>query len=180
MTTIIAVANDNGVTIAADSQTTAASGRILSHPKQLKITERGKYLLAGSGDAAPCDLLQHSFKPPVPRGNENNDLHHFMIAKFVPALKKCLKTNDWKLDPTDSDSGFSFLIAIGGEIFSLDDDFSISMTSSGIYGIGSGSTYAVGALLNGATIDEAMEIAASNDAYTSGPFQVVYQEKNHG
>jgi len=180
MTTIIAIQTDDGVAFAADSQVTNGNGRILSHPSQLKITTRGKYLLAGAGDSAPCDYFQHTFKPPMPRGSEWLDLYHFMIAKFVPALKKNLKLNEWKADATDSESGFSFLVSIGGEVFSLDDDFSIGMTASGIYGIGSGSTYAVGALLNGATIDEAMQIACENDAYTSAPIQHITQAKNHG
>jgi ATP-dependent protease HslVU (ClpYQ) peptidase subunit len=180
VTTIVAIQTDDGVDLAADAQVTNGNGRIFSHPTQLKITERGKYLLAGAGDSAPCDYFQHTFKPPTPRGVEWDDLYHFMIAKFVPALKKCLKENDWKADANDSESGFSFLVVVGGEVFSLDDDFSIALTSSGIYGIGSGSTYAVGALLNGATLESAMQIACANDAYSSGPIQYISQASHRG
>jgi len=179
LTTIIAIQHEHGVVICADAQTTGSNGRIFSHPNQLKIIERGKFLLAGSGDSAPCDYFQHTFKPPTPRGAEWSDLYHFMIVKFVPALKQCLRDNDWKKDSDDSDSGFSFLVAIGGEVFSLDDDFSIALTSTGMYGVGSGSSYALGALLAGANLNEAMTIASENDAYTSGPFQTMEQSNDH-
>lgn len=179
LTTIIAIENAHGVVICADAQTTSGNGRILSHPNQPKIIERGKFLLAGSGDSAPCDIFQHNFKPPLPRGGEWNDLLHFMIVKFVPALKQCFREHDWKKNPDDSDSGFDFLVVIGGEIFSLDCYFSITKTATGIYGVGSGSTYAVGALLAGASMMEALEIAEQNDAYTSGPFLTLSQSRSH-
>lgn len=41
------------------------------------------------------------------------------------------------------------------------------------YGIGSGGGYAVGALSMGATLDQAMEIAAKWDANTRGPFDKI-------
>ena len=44
------------------------------------------------------------------------------------------------------------------------------MRDDGIYGIGSGSAYAVGALQAGATWRQAMQIAAKNNVFTAPPF----------
>jgi hypothetical protein len=44
------------------------------------------------------------------------------------------------------------------------------MRDDGIYGIGSGSAYAVGALQAGATWRQAMNIAAKNNVFTAPPF----------
>jgi len=178
MTTIVAVQLDNKVVFGADSQVTAPNGRRYKNPQMVKISEVGQYLIAGSGECAPCDIAQHLWIPPKPIGSDWDDLYHFMIAKVVPSLKACFKTNEYKWNETDDDeSKFSFLIAIGGQVFELADDMSITLTDHGFYGVGSGSSYAVGALAAGATVGAALKIAADHDVYTCEPFMFYEQEK---
>jgi len=170
MTTILAIQQKGKVLFGADSQVTAGNGRIQRHKEMIKISTRGPFIIAGSGECAPCDIAQHIWQQPRPQGGEWSDLYHFMIAKVVPSLKACFKENEYKWDVEDDESKFCFLIAIGGQVFELADDMSISLTDTGFYGVGSGSSYAIGALEAGASLSEALEIAARNDAYTSGPF----------
>ena len=170
MTTIIAVQKKDRVVFGADSQVTAGNGRVQRHGEMVKITQRGSFLIAGSGECAPCDIAQHIWKPPTPKGVEWNDIYHFMVAKVIPSLKACFKEQEYKWDREDDETKFNFLIAIGGQVFEIADDMSVSLDSTGFYGVGSGSSYAIGALEAGATISEALQIAAKNDAYTSGPF----------
>ena len=47
---------------------------------------------------------------------------------------------------------------------------SASSSSDGIYGVGSGAAYAIGAIHAGAKPMKAMEIAAKLTAFTSGPY----------
>lgn len=176
MTTIIAVQGKDGVRFGADAQVTSGNGRIARHPQMTKITERGQYVIAGSGECAPCDIAQHIWEPPVPKASDHADIYHFMIAKVVPSLKACFKEQEYKWYEEDEETKFAFLIALGGQVFELADDMSISLDSNGFYGVGSGSSYAIGALCAGATIEEALKIAARNDAYTSAPF-VYYDQK---
>ena len=175
MTTIVAIQYPNKVVMGADSQTTGESGTIYRHESVKKIVANGKFLIAGSGDASPSDICQYVWEAPTPRGVEWNDLYKFMITKAMPSLKQCFKDADYK---SDSDSSFSFLFAIGGEVFDVSEDFSVLKKQNGIYGIGSGSNVAIGAIQQGATIERALEIAAENDAYTSGPFDFVTQNKH--
>jgi len=175
MTTIIAVQSSNGVLFGADSQVTASNGRKYSATRMVKITERNGYIIAGSGECAPCDIAQHIWNPPTPTAKDKKDLYHFMIAKVVPSLKQCFKDNDYKPNPDDDETAFAFLIAICGEVFEIADDFSISLDDSGFYGVGSGSGYAIGALNAGATVEHALMIAARNDAFTSAPFIYIEQ-----
>lgn len=170
MTTIVALQGKNRVLFGADSQVTSGSGRIQRHKQMTKINQTGNYLIAGSGECAPCDIAQHIWKPPVPRGAEVNDIYRFMIAKVVPSLKACFKEQEYKWDKDDDETKFHFLIALKGQVFELADDMSISLDANGFYGVGSGSHFAIGALEAGATITEALKIAAKNDAYTSEPF----------
>jgi ATP-dependent protease HslVU (ClpYQ) peptidase subunit len=177
VTTIVAVQSDDGVLFGADSQVTAANGRKYSATRMVKISERNGYIIAGSGECAPCDIAQHIWLPPIPTAKDKRDLYHFMIAKVIPSLKQCFKDNDYKVNPDDDETAFSFLIALDGELFEIADDFSISLDDSGFYGVGSGSSYAIGALHAGATIEQALTIAANNDAFTSAPFIYIDQEK---
>lgn len=176
MTTIVGVAKNGNVTMGADTQVTDGSRRH-NHPFMEKISKKNGFLIAGSGDVQPCDILQHIFIPPVPNITDRKDLYHFMITKFVPAMRECLEENGWKPNPEDKDGGFNMLFAYDGEIFDIGDDFSVLLNGDGIYGVGSGSPIAIGALYAGASVEKALEIAANNDVYTSGPFQIVRQQK---
>jgi ATP-dependent protease HslVU (ClpYQ) peptidase subunit len=142
MTTIIAKKTAGKVIIGADSQVTAI--RKYKHPSMAKITERGQFLIAGAGESAACDIAQHIWNPPAPNATDKKDLYHFMITKVVPSLRQCFKDNDYKYDKDSGDDyNFLFLIAVGGEIFEIADDFSVCVDSEGIYGVGSGSSYAL-------------------------------------
>lgn len=176
MTTIVGVVKNGHVILGADSQVTS-NARPNNHSRMQKITDNNGYLIAGSGDSTPCDIMQHIFNPPIPTAAEKKDLYKFMIVEFVPCMRKVLSDNDYKLDSSNPDNGFSMLFAYNGEIFQIDSDFSVLLNGEGIYGIGSGGNIAIGALASGKTVEEALELAAKNDIYTSGPFQVVKQSK---
>lgn len=176
MTTIVAVCKNGNVTMGADSQVTD-NDRPNMHPLMEKITKNNGWLIAGSGDSNPCDIIQHIFIPPIPTAKEKENLYKFMITKFVPAMRESLEENGYKPEPNDKDSGFSFLFAYDGEVFDISNDFSVLLNSDGIYGVGNGSKFAIGALYAGANVEKALEIAANNDVYTSGPFQIVRQQK---
>ena len=181
MTTIVAVQYKDRCVFGADNQVTDGSGRIYRHPAMEKITQKGPYIIAGSGEVQPCDVAQHLWKPPTPTASDKKNIHHFVITKVMPSLRECLKSNGYNFDePQDkSDSGprFNFLIAVCGEVFDVSDDLSVCRTDTGLYGVGNGSAYALGALHAGASILQSLEIAASLDAYTSGPFIEVEQRK---
>jgi ATP-dependent protease HslVU (ClpYQ) peptidase subunit len=50
------------------------------------------------------------------------------------------------------------------------------MNDTGLYAIGSGGDFALGALHAGATVLDAMRIAAVNNNGTSAPFHILEQE----
>lgn len=179
MTTIVGVQYDDYCLIYCDNQTTDGGGRKLNHPKMTKVTRRGDFLIAGAGEAFPCDVIQHIWTPPSPTERDYKDLYHFMIAKVIPSMRKCLLDNGFRFDEEidDGEYRFQFLIAVGGEIFSIEDDLSVGLHAHGYYAVGSGAKYALGALYAGASPLEALKIAAENDPYTSGPFQKREQYK---
>ena len=178
MTTIIGIEYEDSCFLVADSQTTDDSGKIYSHPDVQKIAERGSFLVAGSGEVLPCDVAQHIWEPPTPTKKDRENLYHFMIAKAMPSLRKCLTDNGYNFDESKNESRFQFLITVCGEIFDIDQELCVSRSKDGMYAVGSGAAYALGALYAGADAHEAMEIAAKITAYTAGPYYSKTQIKH--
>lgn len=175
MTTIIGIQHDDYCIIAADSRTTAGD-RPYSHPTVAKITKRGKWLIAGAGDVQPCDIIQHVWKPPA-LPTTKRDLYYFMITDVAQSIRECIKASGYVPDKEDASAGFEFLLAVNGTIYQVDDSYSVYLRDDGLYGIGSGSSWAIGALAHGADWRKALQVAAKNDVYTAPPFIVQKQEK---
>ena len=170
MTTIVAQQYADRAVIYCDNQVT--SGHVRYNDRRMaKISKRGEFLIAGAGEVQPCDIAQHIWTPPAPTNKDLKNLYHFMIAKVMPSLREALKLGGYNFDePSDDDYRFKFLLAIAGELFEIDDDCSVCVRDDGLYGIGSGSEFALGALHAGATPIQALEIASRLDVYTSKPF----------
>ena len=182
MTTIIGVQYEDHCLFMADNQVTLDGGRRYKHPDMKKISKVGDYLVAGSGEVAPCDIAQHLWNPPAMSAKDRKDTYHFVIAKLMPSLRKCLEDNGYDFDEGKSDgksgeSRFNLLIAANGQIFDIADDMSVCMSDAGFYGVGSGSPYALGALYGGVKPEKAMAVAEKIDVNTSGPFQIEQQYK---
>lgn len=177
MTTIIGLQKKDHCFIVADSRVTDDDGRTYSHSKMAKITKRGKFLIAGAGTTQPCDIIQHMWRPPAITPGASKDLYHFMIESVVPSMRTALAVNGYQPDKENNDMDFIFLIALNGTIFEIDDSLSVLLRDDGIYGIGSGSSYAIGALHAGATWKQAMHIAAKNNVFTAAPFITFKQTK---
>jgi len=170
MTTIIGLEYKDRCFIVADSQTTDESGRIYTHPEVEKISANGSFLIAGSGETLPCDIAQHIWESPIPSKQDKEDLYRFMIKKAMPSLRKCMTENGYNFDEDTKETRFQFIIAVGGEIFDVDQELSISKSADGVYAAGSGAPYALGAIHAGADAYEAMEIASKLTAFTAGPY----------
>ena len=144
-----------------------------------KMTKRGAFIIAGAGESAACDIIQHIWNPPALTPTRKKDLYHFVISEVVPSMKVCFKDYEykWQDDPDDDGPKFAFLLAVGGQVFDIADDFAVCLDIDGMYGIGSGSSLAIGALKAGASMERALEIAAEKDPYTASPFYFMRQDK---
>ena len=180
MTTLIAFQGPNFAILGADSQVTDGDKRIIS-PSTPKIIKLKKYLLAVSGDCRPGDVLTYNWTPPAYDGTNPVT---FMGKKIIPSIIAAFKLQGF--DYTKEGISYSYLLAFAGNIFEIGDDLSITQSADGLYGVGSGSAYALGALAGQlpnlanpewATdrIIEALAIAAKYDINTAAPFQIEVQ-----
>jgi ATP-dependent protease HslVU (ClpYQ) peptidase subunit len=180
MTTITGFQGNGFAILGADSQITDGDKKIISASTP-KIVEIGKYLLGVCGDCRPGDVLMYSWKAPAYDGS---DPVKFMGKKVIPSIVKAFKENGY--DYQKENASFAYLLAFAGNIFEIGGDLSISQSQDNIYGIGSGSSYAIGylsALLTPANglesaktiINKALEISAKHDVNTSAPFKIAIQ-----
>lgn len=175
MTTIIGLQEDNGCSMWAESQTTNGE-RPYFHRDLEKIVSRGQYFLAGAGSARAVDIAHWLWVPPACHVEDDVFLYEFMIITFIPSLRRALVFNGFDTAQSN-DEDFGMLVALRGNLFEIASDFSVLARRDGIYGIGTGAAYAIGALSVMATPQEAMHIAIQNDIYSGGVVQSVFQEK---
>lgn len=170
MTTIIGVQHQWGVEMAADSQVTWGD-RPYSAFGVDKIVNRKGYLLAAAGEGRVADMVCYEWNPPkIPTAG---DLYPFMVAKVVPSLRKMLADAGADLKGID----FAALVAVRGQLFGISSDFTVMRDENGLYGIGTGGDYAVGALHAGADVEQAVMIAMKLDVNTGGVVQIEKQVK---
>jgi ATP-dependent protease HslVU (ClpYQ) peptidase subunit len=178
MTTIIGVQTADGCVIASDSRV-AEGGKVYTHPQMVKAVERGSYIIGGAGDYRALQVVLHGWSPPRVTAKAKQNLYEFVINKVAPSLKTTLTDAGIEFNkPSDNDDKFELqlIVGINGNIFEIDSDFAVAMNDTGLYAIGSGGDYALGALHAGATVLEAMRIAAVNNNGTSAPFHILEQE----
>jgi hypothetical protein len=176
MTTVVAIQHDDGVEMIADSQINANSQPYF-HSDMVKIVERGKYLIGVAGRVVALQAIQNAWNPPA-LGAFKGSLYTFMITKVIPSLKSFIDDSKLFTDKDKEDGDlFSILIAINGNLFEIDQDYSVARRESGVYAIGSGADYALGALTVGASPIEAINAAALLDVNTHSPFITLHQNK---
>ena len=166
MTTIIAIRDSKGFTFAADAQVTDTE-RPYQHKSMKKIVEVNEYVMAGAGNSRCCDVILYGWEPPKYDGSEP---YMFMVSKFVAAMRKQHEDAGITLKEEED---FVFLVGFKDRVFHVAGNYAVLETSTGLYGIGTGAAYALGAIAHGATLQEAMKVAKKFDINTGGKIQIV-------
>lgn len=173
MTTILGKQFENGFILAADSQVTSGDTPF-RHSVMKKISRVGDLWIGGAGDAATCDVIQHMWTPPkLPKTIE--DTYEVMVKEIVPSMRWAVEKSGVKLEKDDD---FEFIVGIANRIFVV-SGWVVLASESGIYGIGTGAAYGIGALSAGAKIESAIAIAAKWDINTGGRPQIVREGVTH-
>lgn len=202
MTTIVGIQGDNYAVVCTDSRissfddsgmafqiTTLGSGTS-------KVAVNGRYILGAAGDVRAINILHHAFTPPTPPANAyGKKLDQFITRMFIPALRSCFEEQGYA--NTNRDNGAhiaeqdsTIIVVVHGTVYIIESDYSWTSDTSGIYAIGTGSSYALGALqaLIGTKkltsqqartlANKALTVTSKFDPYTGSPFQSFIQERD--
>lgn len=145
MTTLAAIQGPSWVVVGYDSMVAEDGGRRYILPAESgKITENGAYLIGAAGDLRAINLLTHNFTPPTPAPEARGaELDHFMATKFIPSLRKCFEVGGYGKDNSHESQ---LLIVVNATAYELGENFDIVRDNRGIYALGSGGDYALGAM----------------------------------
>lgn len=169
MTTILGVQYRDGFVIAADSQTTEMD-RSYEHPDIKKIVTVGDYVIAGAGTSVLVDIFQGYESQILSSARGTKSPYDRVVSEFIPELRKLHTQSGYT--PKDDDS-FQFIVGLDNNLFYIANDYVVLRTKTGIYSAGSGGEIALGAYVAGATVQQAIKIAARFDINTSGKVQIV-------
>ena len=182
MTTIIGIQGKGWGLIAADSLIVGGDQKFIASGMD-KVVEKGEYVLAFAGDAIAGDIALHSWNAPkIPRGV---NLDKFMMTDLLPSLKQAYADYGYDPSPKSADNdpkdgaGFDALICLRGKIYQIDNDFTWVRDDRGIYGVGSGSSYALGALAR-ATLSPTNTRTAANEARKSIEISISFDINSGG
>lgn len=203
MTTIAAIQGTDYAVVCTDSRIssfddTGAAYQITTlGTGSAKVAQNGRYLLGAAGDVRAINILHHAFTPPTPTFTTSGPkLDQFITQKFIPCLRNCFEETGYAIPEFAEDKNHiaehssTIIVVINGVIYIIEGDYSWTSDKTGMYAIGTGSSYALGAihaLTNGkdlqlnkakTVVNKALSIASKFDPYTGSPFQTFVQERN--
>jgi hypothetical protein len=159
-----------------------------------KIIQINGMLIGVSGDVRAINLVAHSLQvPQVSASLRGKKLDDYVTNKFIPALRACFDANGYSTPPKESsdhiaEQGSEMLLAVNSVIYQIGNDYAWSNDASGLYAIGTGEQYAIGALaallktkvtavaMAKKQCLNALAIAAKFDPHTGYPYQTFQQD----
>jgi len=186
MTTIAAIQGENWSVVGYDSRVTEDNTRIYTLPKDSgKLVKNGQYLLGAAGDMRAVNLVNYVFKPPTINPTYYGiKLDKFITTHFIPDLKRCFEENSYS---KDGEHDSQLLVIVNSTIYEIGEDYSWAHDESGVYAVGSGAQYALGAMHTAlenkkrtlatakTIIRQALTICSRLDPSTGGPFNINVQ-----
>jgi ATP-dependent protease HslVU (ClpYQ) peptidase subunit len=143
MTTVAAIQGPTWVAVGADSHVQGEDRTYILPGDSAKIFDNNGYTFGVAGDLRAINILRHSFTPPPPDKNRGISLDKFMVSKFMPALKVSFERNFYG---TDRGHGNNLLVVVNAVAYEVGDNYDLIRDDVGLYALGSGGPYALGAL----------------------------------
>jgi ATP-dependent protease HslVU (ClpYQ) peptidase subunit len=192
MTTIVGVQGRDFAVLACDSRVfDEDSGRYFTMTSDTcKIVECDEFLIGCAGDLRVINALTFFDPPIVPDDPDKLDL--FISSEFADTLKSHISDVCGSSDsPTSSGPDYSLLVAVRGRVYEIGSAMEWCRDVSGVYAVGTGSQYALGAMrvLVGRgkaqsktigwtqkAVERALDAAIAFDNKTGGPIVVISQD----
>jgi ATP-dependent protease HslVU (ClpYQ) peptidase subunit len=141
VTCIVAVKTTDGVLLGGDSLgSNGYSGTPYQAPKVFRLSRQ---VAAGfTSSFRMGQLIQHHVTPPTLHGNERT----WAIAELIPVIRETFKSHGYAHVHNNEECGGVFLLGIRDRLFLVQGDYSVLETQHPYDAIGSGESYAMGAM----------------------------------
>lgn len=143
MTCICAATNGRKVTMGADSigVNDAWEMAIRTDSKVFTVAE---FLIGFTSSFRMGQILQYHLEPP--RYHDEIDPMRYMVAEFIPEVRKVLSEHKFTTTKDDAEFGGLFLVGFRGRIFRIDVDFQVGERIEPYDAVGIGAPFALGAM----------------------------------
>jgi hypothetical protein len=146
MTAIAAIEKDGIVYMAGDSA--ASCAYFLENIVSPKIFVRGEYIVGYTTSFRMGQLIEHTLKFPKPKKNKKISDMHFLVKKFIPALKACLRDHGFETSDSGEDRAGTFLLGFRGKLYRIQPDYSVIRSASLYNACGCGADLVLGSLFS--------------------------------
>ncbi len=186
MTCIAAITDRTIVWMGGDSAGVSGSNlEIRDDPKVFKREDKSKniWVFGFTVSFRMGQLIRYDLELPELGRDDEQNIHRFMVKKFVPAIRKCLAEGGWRTKKEDREVGGKFLVGLRGNIFMIDSDYQVGIPSNLFTAIGSGENLALGALFvsdDKLPEERILNALAAAEAFSTGvrrPFNIVTTQK---
>lgn len=178
MTCIVAIEHEGTVYMGSDRAGSSGwSIGLVEHPKTFT---NGAALIGYTTSFRMGQVLQYALD--VPSHTLTWDVDRWVATDFAAACRAAFEENVWHRVNEGRAKGGSFLLAIQGRAYEIQEDYSFIRSTVGEYATGSGEDFARGSLCSTRTWDDpearvlaALEAAAECSPSVAGPFDIVTQ-----
>lgn len=177
MTVIVAATTAEGVTMAADAQST--QGWRKKYHDQPKLWTRADFAIGAAGCSRTIQVVRHHVAWPKHRPDEDTDWEAWLVTKLVAAIRSGTKdhgvvSNESGIESINAET----IVATGSQVAEVGGNGCVLTETCGRAAVGSGSTEALGRLGRAGPWTEADVIDAARRAIQtnmgcSGPISVV-------
>lgn len=146
MTCVVGLEHGGKVYIGADSAGVAGSAAEVAHLDLTsggKVFRRGRMVFGFTSSFRMGDILRYSFR--VPHQTCKDDLR-YLCTQFVDSLIDCFKKRGYARIEHNEVEGGTFLLGYRGKLYRVDRDFQVFKSLYPYDAVGSGHSYARGAM----------------------------------
>ena len=168
------VETPEGVSIGYDSQ--VSTGYQKTELEARKVFVNNGIIFGVAGSMLDAQTIRYA---PMPDPAETGwDVDRWVTTELVPHIKEALheagilERHSGKLQ-----TNCHVLAVVNGRVYDIYSDTGWIRRTDGLYAIGSGGNYALGALCAGASVEDALHVAVANDSGTGYPLHFVESEE---
>ena len=176
MTCIVGLVDRGDVYIGADSAGVAEYDLMIRADE--KVFRKGEFVFGFTSSFRMGQLLRYKFEPPD--HPQRMSIYEYMVARFIDAVRECLKTGGYQKIKDNVDTGGFFLVGYRGCLFRVESDYQVGRTKIPFDAVGCGAPYALGALFASSAysgprtrILKAIKAAESFCTAVRGPFKIL-------
>jgi len=179
MTCIVGIQTGNKAVICGDSF--GGSDYIKHVIAKPKVFEANGIVMGYTSSFRMGQLLEYATNFDV---SKIKDVDRFIHTEFIDHIREIFKDNGYSKVESNVEEGGSFLVAINGELYEIQEDYAVLKNADGIHAIGAGYQYALGAMhatqKEDNKIVEGLRAAAYYSPFVCEPFTMLSSYRNGG